>query len=116
LPLIYLLICFQITMPLDSSIPKETVVSARQMGGRTIPPDSPLWKTLFPSNALRIDGRVPVDKSAQFLLQIKMNSSKELLGVAFSASDEDSAFKALMDFLIAKEYVSYLQPSPDTRS
>jgi hypothetical protein len=56
-------------MPLDSTIPQETRVVARQTGGRLIPADSALWRTLFPSELLRIDGRVPVDKSSQFLLQ-----------------------------------------------
>ena len=93
----------QINMPLDSTIPQETPVVARQMAGRPLEADSPLWKVLFPSDFLRIDGRVPVDKSAQFLLQIRMNPSKELVAVAFSpASANDSGFKILTDFLIAK--------------
>lgn len=93
----------KISMPLDSSIPQETPVLARQMGGRPIEAESPLWKTLFPSDLLRIDGRVPVENSAKFLLQMRMNPTKELVAVAFSpASEGDSGFKALSDFLIAK--------------
>jgi hypothetical protein len=94
----------QINMPLDSTIPQETLVCARQLGGRHLPPTSPLWRTLFPAELLRIDGRVPVDKSAQFLLQMRMNPTKELLSVAFAPGAPGSAvgFGILMDFLIAK--------------
>ncbi|KAJ6518807.1 hypothetical protein C8R45DRAFT_5653 [Mycena sanguinolenta] len=94
----------KINMPLDSTIPQETPVVARQIGGRTIEFGSPLWKTLFPTDLLRIDGRVPVDKSAQFLLQTRMNSSRELIAVAFSpaSSDANAGFQILADFLIAK--------------
>jgi hypothetical protein len=48
---------------------------------------------------------VPTDKSAQFLLQMRMTSAKELMAVAFSpASPEaDAGFRILMDFLIAKK-------------
>jgi hypothetical protein len=98
----------QINMPLDSTIPQETPVFARQMGGRNIASDSLLWKTLFPSELLRIDGRVPTDKSSQFLLQMRMTSAKELIAVAFSPASEDSdaGFRILMDFLIAKKWVA----------
>ncbi|KAF7356595.1 Transcription elongation regulator [Mycena venus] len=94
----------KINMPLDSTIPQETPVVARQIGGRTIEFGSALWKTLFPSELLRIDGRVPVDKSAQFLLQTRLNSTKELVAVAFSpgSSGANAGFQILMDFLIAK--------------
>ncbi|KAG7093685.1 hypothetical protein E1B28_007343 [Marasmius oreades] len=93
----------KISMPLDSTIPQDTPVLARQMGGRPIEAGSLLWKTLFPSDLLRIDGRVPVENSAKFLLQMRMNPIKELVAVAFSPVTEgDSGFKALSDFLIAK--------------
>ncbi|KAL0065796.1 Transcription factor bye1 [Marasmius tenuissimus] len=93
----------KISMPLDSTIPQETPVTARQMGGRPMEADSLLWKTLFPSDSLRIDGRVPVANSAKFLLQMRMNPSKELIAVVFSPStDGESGFKTLSDFLIAK--------------
>nr|GAT43603.1 transcription elongation regulator [Mycena chlorophos] len=94
----------KINMPLDSTIPQETPVNARQVGGRILESTSVLWKTLFPSDLLRIDGRVPVDKSAQFLLQTRMNSAKELIAVAFTpeSSAASTGFQLLMDFLIAK--------------
>ncbi|KAJ7155369.1 hypothetical protein C8R43DRAFT_1065913 [Mycena crocata] len=94
----------KINMPLDSTIPQETPVVARQIGGRPLESGSVLWKTLFPSELLRIDGRVPVDKSAQFLLQTRMNSTKELIAVAFSPASPSGnvGFQILTDFLIAK--------------
>ncbi|KAJ7180665.1 hypothetical protein C8R46DRAFT_1070186 [Mycena filopes] len=94
----------KINMPLDSTIPQETPVVARQMAGRSLEFGSVLWKTLFPSELLRIDGRVPVDKSAQFLLHTRMNSTKELIAVAFSPGSPggNAGFQILMDFLIAK--------------
>ncbi|KAF9497211.1 hypothetical protein BDN71DRAFT_1445288 [Pleurotus eryngii] len=94
----------KISMPLDSTIPQETPVVARQVGGRTLVPESPLWKTLFPSDILRIEGRVPVDKSAEYLLQMRMNASKELISAAFSpATEHDTApLQIISDFLIGK--------------
>ncbi|KAF9266956.1 hypothetical protein L218DRAFT_956046 [Marasmius fiardii PR-910] len=93
----------KISMPLDSTLAQETPVLARQMGGRPMEADSLLWKTLFPSELLRIDGRVPVENSAKFLLQMRMNPTKELVAVAFSPVTEgDPEFQALSDFLIAK--------------
>jgi hypothetical protein len=92
-------------MPLDSTIPQDVPVVARQMGGRILESESPLWKTLFPSGNLRIDGRVPVDKSSQYLLQMRMNSAKELIAVAFAppSESESLAFKFLMDHLLGKK-------------
>ena len=94
-------------MPLESNTPTEIPVLARQMGGRPLEHDSPLWKTLLPSVQLRIDGRVPIDKSAQFLLQMRMNSSKELIAVAFSSPSEqqNEPFKLLIEYLLGKKWV-----------
>jgi hypothetical protein len=90
-------------MPLDSTIPQETPVVARQAAGRSLEMTSALWKTLFPSQTLRIDGRVPVDKSAQYLLQTRLNSGKELIAVAFSPNGEDYKFQGLLDYLDTKK-------------
>jgi hypothetical protein len=96
-------------MPLDSSIPQDTPVVARQMAGRSLPADSLLWRTLFPAELLRIDGRVPVDKSSKYLLQTRLNPTKELIGVVFSpATSDDPGFRILTEFLIAKQYVNLL--------
>jgi hypothetical protein len=90
-------------MPLDSTIPQETPVVAKQAAGRRLEPTSTLWKTLFPAVQLRIDGRVPVDKSSQYLLQMRLNSSKELIAVAFTPNAEDYKFQALLNYLEAKK-------------
>ncbi|KAF5387320.1 hypothetical protein D9757_005755 [Collybiopsis confluens] len=94
----------KINMPLDSAVPQETLVMGRQVGGRTIDVTSGQWRTLFPSDTLRIDGRVPVENSAKFLLQMRMTPSRELIAVAFSpeAGTDGTGFKVLSDFLINK--------------
>lgn len=91
-------------MPLDSSIPQETSIVARQAGGRHIEVGSPLWRTLFPTDTLTIAGRVPVPNSAQFLLQIRMNPSKELIAVALSQAPDatENGMAMFSDFLITK--------------
>ncbi|KAI0820319.1 hypothetical protein BC628DRAFT_1397687 [Trametes gibbosa] len=93
-----------VSMPLDSAIPQEVAVYARQAGGRTLGDDSPLWKTLFPSVELRIDGRVPVEKSAQYLTQVRLNPTKELIAVAFSPVNgvDPSGFNAVKNHLLSK--------------
>ncbi|KAH7926015.1 hypothetical protein BV22DRAFT_387715 [Leucogyrophana mollusca] len=92
----------KVSMPLDSAIPQEANVVARQIGGRSLGDTSPLWSTLFPSDTLRIEGRVPSDVSAQFLLQMRMNSQKELIAVAFSPNAEDGVLQTFSDFLLRK--------------
>ncbi|KIL69264.1 hypothetical protein M378DRAFT_157517 [Amanita muscaria Koide BX008] len=93
----------KISMPLESAM-QETAVVARQLGGRPIDDTSVLWKTLFPTAMLRIDGRVPTTNSCTFLLQTRLNPSKELVAVAFSSADtaNASSFKSISDFLIGK--------------
>ena len=95
---------FQISMPLDTSIPQETPVVARQVGGRQLGADSFLWKTLFPSQLLRIEGRVPVNNSSNFLLQMRMNSTKELIAVALSPASvsDESGCKILREYLLER--------------
>ncbi|GJE91188.1 hypothetical protein PsYK624_073370 [Phanerochaete sordida] len=94
----------KVSMPLDSTIPQEVDVKARQAGGTKLEADSPLWKTLFPVDHLRIDGRVPVNKSAQYLTQSRLNVSRELIAVAFSPESEASAasFDLLSKYLLDK--------------
>lgn len=90
-------------MPVDSSIPQLASVIARQAGGRTLGADSPLWRTLFPSDTLRIDGRVPTENSAQFLLQTRLNPQKELIACAFSPEGGDGMLQTFSDFLLHKK-------------
>ncbi|KAI0629132.1 hypothetical protein C8Q77DRAFT_307544 [Trametes polyzona] len=93
-----------VSMPLDSAIPQEVAVVARQAGGRTLGDDSPLWQTLFPSKELRIDGRVPVEKSAQYLTQVRLNPTKELIAAAFAPADgtDPAGFHAVKNHLLSK--------------
>lgn len=95
----------QISMPLDSTLSQEVSVSARQIGGRTLGGDSLLWRTLFPTDHLRIDGRVPVDKSAEYLTQMRLNPHKELVAVAFAPESQSStdSFATLSKYLIGKK-------------
>lgn len=97
----------QLSMPLDSTIPQEVSVTARQMGGRHLDGDSTCWQVLFPVDHLRIDGRVQVDKSALYLTQMRLNPSKELIAVAFSPDSDTSVipFDTLAKHLISKGYV-----------
>ncbi|KAI0705185.1 transcription factor S-II, central domain-containing protein, partial [Cytidiella melzeri] len=94
----------KISMPLDLSLSQEVAVTARQIGGRTLGGDSVLWKTLFPADHLRIDGRVPVDKSAEYLTQMRLNPHKELIAVAFApeAHGITDSFMTLSKYLISK--------------
>jgi len=91
-------------MPLDSGMPQETTLVARQIGGKPLPADSPLWKTLFPSEMLRIEGRVPVDNSVKYLVQMRLNPTKELYGAVFVPAEPQSEddFNAFNNFLISK--------------
>lgn len=100
----YFLFPSQITMPLDSGMPQETTLVARQIGGKPLPADSPLWKTLFPSEALRIEGRVPVDNSVKYLVQMRLNPTKELYGAVFVPAEpqNEDDFNAFNNFLISK--------------
>lgn len=96
---------FQISMPLDSTVPQETPVVARQVGGKHLEENSALWRTLFPTELLRIDGRVPVPNSAQYLLQMRMNSTKELISVILTPAStaDEMGCKTLSNYLIGKK-------------
>ena len=90
-------------------MPQETTLIARQVGGRHLTPESSLWRTLFPSDLLRIEGRVPVDNSSKYLLQMRLNATKELIAAAFSPASEASEnnFNIFSNFLISKRCVQY---------
>lgn len=92
-------------MPTDSSASQGLRVIARQIGGRGLAADSPLWRMLFPNDHLRIDGRVPVGKSAEYLVSSRLNTAKELIAVAWTPVSEGdmAALKTVSDFLMNKE-------------
>ncbi len=92
-------------MPLDASVFLTPSVMAAQIGGKSIQSGSHLWKTLFPSVETRIDGRVPVDRSSQYLLTNRLNVAKELIAVCFLPSSESEAAKLgdLIKYLVDKK-------------
>ncbi|KAF4610431.1 hypothetical protein D9613_007039 [Agrocybe pediades] len=94
----------KIAMPLDSTVPQETKLIARQIAGKPLPPDSPLWKTLFPSEQLRIEGRVPVENSVKYLMAMRLNPTKELYAAVFTANSamDVQDFTTFCNFLISK--------------
>jgi SPOC domain len=96
-------------MPLDTTIPQETPMTAKQIAGPSLGANSLLWKTLFPNDHLRIDGRVQVKKSTEYLTSVRFDTRKELYAVVFSPATEqdEGSFKALSDFLIQKEFVNF---------
>ena len=91
-------------MPVNALSSMSPSVVARQLSGQTIESGSPLWKVLFPSVEAKIDGRVPVDKSSQYLLTTQLNVSKELICVCLEPppSSDGSQFKELLTFLVTK--------------
>ncbi|KXN87405.1 Transcription factor bye1 [Leucoagaricus sp. SymC.cos] len=95
----------KIQMPLDQAAPQSTTVFAKQVGGRSLGYDSLAWKTLFPSQELRIDGRVDIQNSSNFLTQIRMNPTKELIAAAFYPVSEDvkHEFDALNEYFKARK-------------
>jgi hypothetical protein len=103
-------------MPTDLNVSQELRVIARQIGGRGLAFDSPLWRTLFPFDHLKIDGRVPINGSAQYLVASRLNSARELIAVAWTpVSDADmAALKTVSSFLMNKECVSDLCASHRT--
>jgi hypothetical protein len=93
-------------MPLDTAAPQSTTVSARQIGGRSLGHQSLWWKTLFPFEELRIDGRVATKSSSDFLTQVRLNPTKELIAVAFAPTEGMTKdFDALAECLKSREWV-----------
>lgn len=90
-------------MPVDPSAAWTTTVRARQIGGRSLGDASAVWKRLFTQPTTRIDGRVPVASSTKYLVDTRLNPTKELIAVALTPlSPVDSDFTHLLDFLIMK--------------
>lgn len=92
-------------MPLDSAAPQSTTVFAKQIGGRSLGHQSAWWKTLFPLEDLRIDGRVPTKGSEEFLTQVRLNPYRELIAVAFCpvVGETKTDFDALIEYLNSRE-------------
>lgn len=92
-------------MPLEASSNLTPDVDCRQIGGQELAPMSGYWQTLFPSSTTRIDGRVPTATSNQYLVNSRLNPSKEIILVYFSPKDEQSRvdYDKLIQYLLGKE-------------
>ncbi|KZT59026.1 hypothetical protein CALCODRAFT_211768 [Calocera cornea HHB12733] len=94
----------EILMPMDPAPPISCYVVARQVGGPKLAKDHMAWDLLFTSATIRIEGRVPVPSSTEYLLNMRMSANKELVAIALSprsASDENS-FGQLFEFLYSR--------------
>lgn len=92
-------------MPLDAVNSLISEVTCSQIGGRKLEAQSGFWQTLFPTSQARIDGRVPINTSSQYLVTTRLKPMKELIAVCFTPVSEASMvkFNELSDFLLGKE-------------
>jgi hypothetical protein len=98
-------------MPVDVTMAWTSAVKARQIGGRSLGTSEAVWQRLFTQPISRIDGRVPVEASNKYLVDTRLNPSKELIAVGVSPLDAaDEEFNKLFDFLVGKRCVKC---SPD---
>ncbi|KAI5118689.1 hypothetical protein M0805_003625 [Coniferiporia weirii] len=106
----------QLFMPLDPINALASDVTGRQIGGRGLEPLSGFWQTLFPSPQARIDGRVPVNTSAQYLVTTRLKPMKELIAVCFTPRTETAAVKynELIDYLVRKDRNALVFPWGNT--
>ncbi|KLO12715.1 hypothetical protein SCHPADRAFT_904862 [Schizopora paradoxa] len=93
-----------LSMPYDANTVITPSVIAKQVGGRTLASSSSAWKSLFPTSDARIDGRVPVPNSSQYLINMRLNATKELIAVCLRPESEEHVkkFDELSDFLVKK--------------
>lgn len=91
-------------MPYDANTSIAPSVTAKQVGGRSLTTSSSAWKALFPTSDARIDGRVPVPNSSQYLINMRLNSAKELVAVCLQPESAEhlAKFNELSDFLVNK--------------
>ncbi|KAF5362569.1 hypothetical protein D9756_002357 [Leucocoprinus leucothites] len=95
----------KIHMPPEWAAPQSTTVIAKQIGGRSLGHQSLLWKTLIPVEDLRIEGRVATKDSEEFLTQVRLNPTRELIAVAFSPVSEEMKpdFEGLIEFFKSRD-------------
>lgn len=94
---------------MDGSTTTVCQIVSRQIGGRNIDSTSPLWSALFPHSMINIRGRIPTENSSSFLVQMRLNPSRELVAVAFSPSleSETQPFDKIFNHLISKKWVYF---------
>ncbi|EJD47952.1 hypothetical protein AURDEDRAFT_86321, partial [Auricularia subglabra TFB-10046 SS5] len=80
-------------------------VRCRHVGGRELAPGGSAWGQLFTAPKMRIDGRVPLPVASKYLVDSRLNPSRELIAVALSpaGTQDEGAFEALVDMLHKKE-------------
>ncbi|KAG8968416.1 hypothetical protein FRB90_010821, partial [Tulasnella sp. 427] len=92
-----------VQMPTDQDNVWTSRCEARHIGGRDLGTSDHLWKLLFTQPITRIDGRVPVPASNKYLVDTRLNPSKDLVAVALTPIEEgDPEFAKLNEFLIKK--------------
>ncbi|KAG8949867.1 hypothetical protein FRC04_008170 [Tulasnella sp. 424] len=92
-----------VQMPNEQDSAWTSMCQARQVGGRNLGTSDFLWKLLFTQPITRIDGRVPVPASTKYLVDTRLNPTKDLVAVALTPMDEgDQEFAKLNEFLIKK--------------
>lgn len=92
-------------MPLEASNVLAPDVECKQIGGQDLAPLSGYWQTLFPFASAKIEGRVPTNASSQYLVNSRLNSTKELVVVCFFPKSEQasSEYNNLIQYFIGKE-------------
>lgn len=92
-----------VQMPNEQDSAWTSICQARQVGGRNLGTSDFLWKLLFTQPITRIDGRVPVQASNKYLVDTRLNPTKDLVAVVLTPMDEgDQEFAKLNEFLIKK--------------
>ncbi|KAG8901951.1 hypothetical protein FRC00_003212 [Tulasnella sp. 408] len=92
-----------VQMPNEQDSAWTSPCIARQVGGRNLGTSDFLWKLLFAQPITRIDGRVPVPASNKYLVDTRLNPTKDLVAVAFTPVNEgDQEFAKLNEYLIKK--------------
>lgn len=102
-------ILVKLRMPSATGDPAIVEVDAYLLAGR--PPqfdDLVFWNSLFRSQTLIIEGRVPVPASESYLLNSRLNSGRELVAVSFMPRNKGKtgSYQELSNGLLAKGLVS----------
>ncbi|KAL7411525.1 hypothetical protein BDY24DRAFT_371380 [Mrakia frigida] len=96
---------------INPEIPLPGRLHARQIGGPVVPLET--WSTtLFPKPSYTIIGRVPIETSRKFLLQMHLTPTKELVVVSLEGEGEEGgkSEKGLREFLVKRGRDALVQP------
>ncbi|KZP01442.1 hypothetical protein CALVIDRAFT_547838 [Calocera viscosa TUFC12733] len=94
----------ELLMPMEPAPPLSCYVVAHQIGGPKLDEDPATWNLLFTSTTIRIDGRVPVPSSTEYLLNMRMSASKELVAISLSpqSAPDEIGFRQLFELLYSR--------------